>query len=309
MSASITALRYFLTAIDRGSIAKAAAHLGVVPSAVASAIEKVEETFDLKLVQRYPAKGIESTATGAALTQKIRYVVEEYDNLIKEGTELRASLSGNLSIGYYAPVAPAFMPDIVRDLVSDNPKVKVKFTECDNNRVQVGLLNGEFDLIIFVAETVPTGVEYETLIEVPLYLLVSSDHQFANRNAVGLSELVDQNLILLDLPFSNEYYRRMLESNGVDPRIVATASTTEMVRSLVGAGVGCSILNMRPVIDLSYAGDPLVSIPISDANESLTLALGVLGGGRRRLIQAFVDACRSYFQQTSVQRLVVDNQI
>ena len=44
------------------------------------------------------------------MMRKIRHVIEEYDNLLLEGAELRTALSGNISVGYYAPVAPAFIP-------------------------------------------------------------------------------------------------------------------------------------------------------------------------------------------------------
>ncbi|MEM8688290.1 MAG: LysR family transcriptional regulator, partial [Pseudomonadota bacterium] len=95
MRISIKSLQYFLTAAERGSISKAARALNVVPSAVASAIEQVEAGFELKLVQRYPAKGIRPTAAGKALMRKIRHLVEEYDTLMLEGAELRTALSGN----------------------------------------------------------------------------------------------------------------------------------------------------------------------------------------------------------------------
>ena len=101
---------------NSGSIARAADELHVVPSAVASAVEQVEQEFDLKLLERYPAKGVRPTAAGIELMRKIRHLLDEYQNLMLEGAELRTALSGRLSVGYYAPVAPAFMPSIVGPL-------------------------------------------------------------------------------------------------------------------------------------------------------------------------------------------------
>jgi DNA-binding transcriptional LysR family regulator len=258
---SIKALRYFLVAAERGSIAR---------SAVASAIESTEQEFKLKLVQRFPAKGIKPTAAGATLMHKIRRLIEEYDTLFLEGTDLRMALSGSLAVGYYAPVAPTFMPDIVGPLVRGNPEVRLGFVECDNEGAQSGLLDGKFDAILFVAENVRAGIAFETLLEAPPYLLAHRDHPLA-RSAAPL---------------------------------VALASTTEMVRSLVGAGIGCSILNMRPATQISYAGDELIAIPIRDADRPLKLVLGTLGGNPRRLVQAFSDACRAHFARPAVKDLM-----
>ncbi|MGB0848148.1 MAG: FAD-binding protein, partial [Thiolinea sp.] len=103
------------------------------------------------------------------------------------------------------------------------------------------------------------------------------------------------------------YYRSLLDEQGVETKIVATASTTEMVRSLVGAGVGVSILNMCPATALSYAGDKVCVLPITSAVRPLRLVLGHQGGNRRRLLQVFIEACRKYFASEAAAKLVVSN--
>lgn len=75
MRLSIQALRYFLVARDKQSIAQAAKLLNVVLFAISVAIDNVEQAFELKLVQRYPAKGIKPTAAGIKLVQNIRHLV------------------------------------------------------------------------------------------------------------------------------------------------------------------------------------------------------------------------------------------
>lgn len=98
MRLSIKAMSYFLTAVDCRSIVGAAQQMSVVPSAISSAIDAVEAEFGLKLVQRFPARGIQPTASGIVIAQKIRRLIEEYDDLIVGGNELRDVLSGQLSI-------------------------------------------------------------------------------------------------------------------------------------------------------------------------------------------------------------------
>ena len=81
MRLSIKALRYFMVASEQQSIVRAAELLNVVPSAISGAIDSVEQEFELKLVQRFPAKGIKPTPDGLTLMQKIRRLVEEYDRV------------------------------------------------------------------------------------------------------------------------------------------------------------------------------------------------------------------------------------
>ncbi|MEY8841973.1 LysR family transcriptional regulator, partial [Cribrihabitans sp. XS_ASV171] len=58
MTVSLRFMRYFNTALTHGSISQAAAELNVAASAVSAAIDRIEERFQLKLVNRYRSRGI-----------------------------------------------------------------------------------------------------------------------------------------------------------------------------------------------------------------------------------------------------------
>ncbi|MEM9604154.1 MAG: LysR family transcriptional regulator [Pseudomonadota bacterium] len=301
---SLRSLVYFLAATDTGSLTRAGAQVHVAPSAIAAAIDTVEAAFDLRLVQRYPAKGLALTAAGVALVPRIRHLIEEYDHLLASGTELREALSGELSIGYYAPVAPAFLPRVLKPLLAENPGVRVRFTECDNERAQAGLLSGAFDTIVFVSDGAKPGIDVTALIDAPPYVLFADSHALASRRSLRLQQIADEPVVLLDLPFTAQYLRGLFDAAGVGPRIVAHATSTEMVRSLVGAGVGCSVLNMRPRSATSYAGDALTAVPLRDTPAALRLALGTLSGQPRRLVSAFVAACQAHFALADARDMI-----
>jgi DNA-binding transcriptional LysR family regulator len=305
METSLKALRYFMAAANSGSISEASKQMHVVPSAVLAAVNQVEDAFGLQLTTRQRAKGIAPTATGKILMARIQHLLDEYELLMSQGAEMRTQLVGTLRVGYYAPVAPAFLPAIVCKLRSDNPRVDIKFTECDSHTAQAGLLSGDFDVILCVAESMAPGVTYETLIEVPAYLLVPQDHPFSKRPSVPLCDLEDEALVLLDLPVVSDYYSRIFEDAGVAPNIASTATTLEMVRSLVGAGVGLSLLHMRPVTDVTYAGDRVVGVPLNPAPDPLRIVMGHLPGNPRRLVKAFTDHLRNLFAQEAALRYLV----
>lgn len=308
MRISIRALAYFDRAMKHESIARAAEELNVAPSAIGIAIDQVETEFGMKLVHRFPAKGISPTTAGRAMHQKVRKLLEDYDGLMREGSEMRTSLSGSLKIGYYAPVAPAFMPSILRLLTKNNPQVSFSLVECNNDSAQAGLIAGEFDVILFVASNVRRGIEYHHLVDAPPFLLTQPGNAFSGRGEIDLEELADEPLVLLDLPFTSEYLRSLLDNIPAAPRIVATASGTEMIRSMVGAGIGSSILNMQPLNTTTYSDRKVTAIPIRNA-PALRLVLGHAEGGQRRLVNAFVSACVGFFQSDAAARLVVPQRL
>lgn len=302
---SLKALRYFMAAIRAGSITDAAGVVNVVPSAVHTAINQVEAAFGLQLTIRNRAKGVTLTATGQQMVPKIQNLLDEYEGLMRDGGDMRTQVSGILRVGYYAPAAPAFMPQIIERLLAQNADVTVKFFECDNQSAQEGLINGAYDVIVCVAKAMKPGITYETLLEVPAYALVAQSHPFAVRPKIAMQDLRNENVVLLDLPVVSEYYASQFDHAGITPQIVATATSLEMVRSLVGRGVGCSLLHMAVATDLTYAGDKVVVVPLGPSVEPFKIVLGHVGGNPRRLVQVFIEELRSYFEDEGAEILRV----
>lgn len=302
---SLKALRYFMAAIREGSITEAAKVVNVVPSAVHTAINQVEAAFGLQLTIRSRSKGISLTATGQQMVAKIQSLMDEYESLMREGGDMRTQLTGTLRVGYYAPAAPAFMPRVIKRLLADSDDVSVKFFECDNQSAQDGLVSGAYDLIVCVANAMKPGITYETLLEVPAYALVPASHPFARRPSIAMGDLSDQKVVLLDLPVVSEYYAAQFDQAGIQPDVVATATSLEMVRSLVGNGVGCSLLHMVTATAFTYAGDKVTPVPIMPPVEPFKIVFGHLPDNPRRLVKVFVEELRAYFQEPDAQHLRV----
>ncbi|MEO1140103.1 MAG: LysR family transcriptional regulator [Pseudomonadota bacterium] len=302
---SLKALRYFMAAIRAGSITEAAKIVNVVPSAVHTAINQVEAAFGLQLTVRSRSKGVSLTATGQQMQAKIQSLLDDYESLMRDGNEMRTQPTGTLRVGYYAPATPAFMPMVINRMMSDNNDFTVKFVERDNQSAQDGLMSGAFDVIICVANAMKPGITYETLLEVPAYALVPASHPFAARPSIAITDLSAEKLVLLDLPVISEYYATQFDRVGITPTIVATATSLEMVRSLVGNGMGCSLLHMATANELTYAGDKVTAVPLLPPIAPFKIVLGYLPDNPRRLVKIFVDELHAFFQEPDASKLRV----
>lgn len=308
MDVSLKAMTYFTAALRHGNIARAAAELNIAASAVSAAIDQVEDAFGLTLVTRQRSRGITPTASGIAIARKCTQLLEDYRSIMAEGADLRQALSGSLRIGYYAPVAPAFLPRILADCTQGAENLTLHLEECDNDSAQDGLLNGTYDVILFVSEGVRPAVDYDVLVAAPPYCLVPERHPFAGQEAVHLADIAREPLVVLNRPVAAAYYRGLFDALGRTPEIAAYASSTEMVRSLVSLEHGCAILNMRPLTRVGYSGQGVVEVPIAEDLPPLTLAIGYDKSRPRRLVQAFVEACRAHFATHGPQRCIVSQE-
>ncbi len=306
MTFSLKAMEYFTATLRHGSIAKAAAELNIAASAVASAIDQIEATFELSLITRQRSRGIEVTASGRAIAQRFTRLLEEYRSVLADGADLKQALSGTLRVGYYAPIAPAFLPSILASFVPEGSDITLHLDECDNNGAQDGLLNGTYDAILFVSEDVRPSVDFDVLIEAPAYCLVPQGHRFAAQRSVTISQIAEEPLVVLNRPVAAAYYQSLFDAHATDISIAAYANSTEMVRSLVSAGHGCAVLNMRPLITESYCAGRVIGVPISTPLPPLTLSIGYEKSRPRRLVQNFVDACRAYFTDPARRECLVE---
>jgi len=295
MSVSLKAMRYFCAALRQGSIARAAEEVNVAASAIAAAIDQIEDHFQLTLTIRTRARGIEPTADGKVMARRFQALLDDYEAMLRDGAERRQSLSGDLRIGYYAPVAPAFLPSILAPLTGPDHALTLHLDAVDNRAAQQGLRRGDYDAILFVSDTAEPGIGFAPLVEAPPYCLLPAGHRLAGCAAVSLADLADERLVSLERPHVGEYYRALVERAGAGPRIVAYSNATEMVRSLVAGQGVCAILNMLPLTDISYGGARVVAVPIRDPLPPLTLSVGYPPGELRRAVRAFVAECRAYF--------------
>ena len=142
MAISFKVMTYFTSAVRKGNIAKAAADLNIAAYAVSNAIDQVEAVFDSTTVTWHTSESQRSV-----YRSKFDRLLEEYRSLMVEGVDLKQALSGTLRIGYYAPIAPAFLPDVILSCVPNPMDVVLHLQNCDNDSAQEGLLNGTYDAI------------------------------------------------------------------------------------------------------------------------------------------------------------------
>lgn len=305
MRISLKSLHYLNTAIELQSIKKASDKLHVVPSAVSSAIDLVEQEMQLKLITRYPSRGIQPTETGKLIIKKINVLLDNYQSLVLEGAEVKNSLSGTLRLALGVAAAAAFIPTLIQPLIDKNSDITLKLFETDNEQAQYGLLNGDFDAIIFLSENVKPGFTCENLMKAPPYILAPKDYFPRSQKTVSLSHFNELPMVLLNLPGVSEYYNSLFEINKIRPKVVATAKTNQMVRSLVGAGLGCSLLNLKGAADTTAAGDEVRILKLEGVLKPMELKLGFNEEYQRKLVKAFIIECRNYFRSSQALKFLV----
>ena len=105
-------------------------------------------------------------------------------------------------------------------------------------------------------------------------------------------------MILLDVAPSRNYFLGLFRAQGIEPQVVFSSPSLELVRGLVGRGLGFSLLVTRPHGDHTYEGTPLAACAIIEHGTRGEICLATLRALRpTRTMAAFEEFCAEFFNK------------
>ena len=286
-------LAYIIAVADYGSISSAAENLAISQPAISAAIQKVEEEYQLKLFIRERPHRVVLSPVGRRFIARARRLLENAQEFDDDARNLKQSLKGVVEVGCFLPTAAFIMPIILRGLKERGFDISLQIHEADLDEINLMLAQGRIDVALTYNMHPSPGIEFETLIEAPPYVLLSKNDPFASQSSISLAQLAERDMVALNLPITQQFFLSLFSQANLNPRIKHQAKSYELVRSLVGAGEGYAILIMRPVNERTYDGSELVYVPLSDTVPTPKYGLAFTNRSiPTKLIEAFANVCR-----------------
>jgi flavin reductase (DIM6/NTAB) family NADH-FMN oxidoreductase RutF/enamine deaminase RidA (YjgF/YER057c/UK114 family) len=212
------------------------------------------------------------------------------------GAATRAGTAGPLAIGCFQTIGPYVLPNLVARLRNRDPEVEFKIFEGNQREVVESLRRGETELALLYDFGLDRGIAATTLAELVPYVLLPEGHPLAALAAIELETLVTEPMILLDVEPSRDYFLSLFRTLGLEPSIGCRSLSFEMVRGLVGHGLGYSLLATKPANNMSYDGRALVARPLANPVANSRLVLARLEGRPLSAAAAvFAEQCVTFF--------------
>jgi len=217
----------------------------------------------------------------------------ESASTIEAGRDAAANM---LSIGCFHTFGPYILPDLIQRMTSSGSSPKVYLIEGDQRRVQESLLSGESEVGLLYDIDISPDLNTTVLNQLFPYVLLAEGHPLAERTRLKPIDLADHDMVLLDAPPSRDYFRKILTDAGVTPRIAFRSANFEMVRGLVGHGLGYTLLATKPASSMTYDGRALISRPLEARAEPSRVVLATRKGtDLSPPAEQFLWFCRDFF--------------
>lgn len=190
-------LHVYFAVVECGSMAKAAAQLGVSQPTVSEVIADLEHTFGVRLLDRVP-RGIEPTIYGRALLKRGVAAFDELKQSTRDIAFLADPTVGDLKLGCAESIAASVLSAIIERFAQQYPRIVVHVDDVPSTALEL-LRERKHDLII-ARVTRPLvdadDLHIETLFDDRLVVATAGANPWARRRNIRLAELIDEPWIL-----------------------------------------------------------------------------------------------------------------
>jgi DNA-binding transcriptional LysR family regulator len=287
-------LEYLIAVADCGSVALAAERCHVSSPSISAAIAQLESEFGLQLFMRRHAQGLSLTESGRQFTDAARGVLAAATGLNDRAADLTGQVRGPLSVGCLLTFAQVVLPRLRRAFATGFPQVEFRQSEHDHAALIDALRHGTLDVALSYDLEIPPDLDFLALLTLPPYALLPEGHPLATATRVSAADLAPHPMVLLDLPYSAEYFLSFFHAAGVKPSIAERTRDMGVMRAMVANGFGYSIANIRLGSDRAPDGRRLVFVPLETTLPPMRMGLILpRPGPHRRAVAAFADLCRS----------------
>lgn len=192
-----TALRYFQTAAEYGSIRGAAEILHVSPSAISRQIARLESQLGVPLFERLPS-GLAMTSAGELLLFHVRRTHRELQDAQREIRDLAGHPLGQVRIVIVESAARGLLGPAMERFWSKYPQVRVSLHVAGTSEVIAMLEHGDAD--IGVAFNIPHQMRKYVNARAKLHIgaIMAADHPLAAAASLRIRDLVDYPIFLPD---------------------------------------------------------------------------------------------------------------
>lgn len=287
-------LRHFVTVVDNGSISEAASVLDVAAASLSVSLKHLERDIGVTLFIRRPGEGVTLTPEGVELLPHARQLLDQSREVLYALVHSVSGLTAPVMVGSLVTVAPLVLARLVARFAVSNREVDVEIRTGPQDVLINLLAVGAIHVAITYNIGIPERIRFDPLFTAAPWVMLPEQHRLAERTEIALADLAGEPMVALDLPISRDYFSSVLLSQGqsYSPRYLV--NDLEMARSLVGNGLGWSLVNLKPPTSVASDGSGVRYVALSGGHSALTLGLAQLKSRRHPAsVETFVAFART----------------
>lgn len=235
-------LREFLAVAQEGSIRRAAERLNVVPSAISRKVSEAEARLGVPLFER-SSRGVKVTEAGELLREHALHLQDEQTFLLDQIGRYRSGRMQTVRIALGEGFTVDLMENGLAELSHLQPELRFSIDHAGTEELQRRVIEGEADIGIAYNPLVTEATRSLAVGRQPLCAVVPSNSPLAGRPSVGLAEVLNHPVAMLD----TRHAVRLLvgqaaAERGLALRVQVETASIALLLHYVSAGMGVTFL-------------------------------------------------------------------
>lgn len=250
---TLTELRYIVAVARERHFGRAAEACFVSQPTLSVAIKKLEDELGTMLFERR-SNEITLTPAGERIVAQAQRVLDEAAKVKEIAKQGKDPLAGALCIGVIYTIGPYLLPELVRVLLKDAPRMPLLLSENLTVKLLELVKNGDIDVAILALPLPETGLMIQPVYDEPFMVAMPHGHPWAGRKAIASEDLKKETMLLLGtghcfrdqvLEVCPELSRFSVAAEGMQKTF--EGSSLETIRQMVASGVGVTVMPVTSV--------------------------------------------------------------
>lgn len=283
---------YFMTVVEEGSFSAAGRKLFLSQAAISQHVALLEKELSIQLFDRtgYRPK---LTDAGRFYYQECLHLIKQYQNLEKH---LKNMYHQAIRIGFTGSYENKDILLLVNQFKKKHPAIEISFVEGNFETCIDNLLHHKIDVSFGLESDFQREKEIDChyLHSYHLCVICSYDHPLAKYDEIDISQLKNENFIILSKKFGQGFYKDFMKAFQLDhikPKIKKSVDFFDELVFLVSIGEGIAIVSDDVVRD-----SDVKKIKLLNSHHQSHYAIGYQKNINNPLIENFIEESIQYFQ-------------
>lgn len=287
----IRAVRQALLVSEHLSIRRAAAQLGLQPSAVSRRLQSLEDGLGFALFERRPT-GAQPTLAGVQFLDRARRALDELEDAASSAASIQAGHSGALGIAFYASISSGRLQQILKEHRIRFPDLDFKFQEGASSDQLTALRRRQVDVAFLSEVEEAPGAHSEHLWDERVYVAIPERRDLAEDIGSSWAELCKETFVVRAYASGSvmsAWIMHRLNPHDIPPNIHQHDVSRECLLGMVSAGYGITVV-AESATALAVPG--VIYRPILEENATMSVRMAWLDENENPALGRFLSHAR-----------------
>lgn len=251
---NLNQLKIFYLAARLENLSRAAAKLNITQPAVTKGIQRIQEFYEIKLVNRF-GKKLVMTDAGEALYRIAEKIFDLEAQAEESIREFQQQKRGHIRIHAGESFGAYYLPSIMNPFSLENPGIRISVNILPSDQVVENVANLKSDLGFVSYPIKHEKVLLEGILEDQLVFVAPKDHALVNKKRLTSMDLSGQPIVVHERgSVQSRAITDYVRTNKISVDIQLELSSNRAIKKAVESRLGLALISRKVAEDEISAG-------------------------------------------------------